>query len=1405
MIANGQLPADPRAAAGYYLDRGLLPISVPRTGNHKNPALDGWSELRPRAADLDALFPPGRALNLGLLLGTPSRGLVDVDLDCAEAVAAGWLLLPRTGWISGRPGRPRSHYWYTVKDPPALAAEKYEDLAGGSLVELRSTGGHTVAPPGVHESGEPLAWDRFEEPGAADLGALRIAMRRVAACALLARHWPGQGSRQDAFLALAGGLLRGGLGEHDAGRIAAAVAAATNDEEARKRLDTVVRTARQLDKDGKATGWPKLITLLGRDGEVVVARVREWLGIAPLKAPAGATGPRPRAVAPYRPFPTEAMPQPVREYVVQAAAALGCDPAFVALPALAAAASAVGNSRVLRLKRTWSEPCVVWSAIVADSGTLKSPAFAKAVGHLQRVQKRLLDSYREQFKAFRAEYAAWERARKDAARGKGGDLGDPPAEPRLRRVVCGDTTIEKLALILEDSPRGTLAARDELSGWLGSFTRYKGRGGGTDLPNWLEMHRAGTVMVDRKTGDRPTLFIPRAAVSVTGGIQPGVLARALTADVLDAGLAARLLLAMPVKKPKRWTEAEVTPGVQRDYESLLERLLELELAEFEGEAVPVALTLDPAAKELWVAFYDAWAQEQAAAEGELAAAFSKLEAYAARLALLHHVVTHVGLGTDDRRPVGRASVEAGIALCRWFAGEARRIYGTVSESTEERDLRHLVEFVRGRGGRVSARDLQSSNSRKYPSADLATAALQALVDAGLGAWEDVPTTSAGGRPTKVFVLCPTPDPTDGTADEDGDDPGDGGAGVPDDCPDRSGPGGRNPAENEGSVGTVERRTTDVEHCAASVMPGGRVVGDREEEGGCVMQVQAEAFVLVTAPADLGAVAAAVEESVLVALDTETTGLDPRTDRVRLLALNVDTVDGGRFTYLIDCFVLDPAPLWEALAAKDLVLHNAAFDLAFLAKLGFAAAGKVHDTMPLAQLLAAGTFEKVSLEACAERHLGLSIDKAEQKSDWSRALTASQLEYAARDAAVLPGLLATLTKEIDVAGLTKAADVERRCLPAIVWMAGQGAPIDAGTWRSLAARAGADLAACEEELKALAPPKPGALFADWNWGSSAQVQEALAAVGIAVTGSGDAVLAGLDHPLAAALRRHRDASKRASAFGEAWLAEHVGADGRVYPSWRQLGASSGRMSCSDPNMQQLPRGEHRKCVAAPPGRVLVKADYSQIELRIAAKVSGDAALLAAYRAGEDLHTKTARNVLGVSEVTKDHRQLAKALNFGLLYGMGARGFRGYARTKYGVELTEAEAVGYRSAFFQTYPGLARWHRSVGASGERPVEARTLLGRRVRDVRRFSEKLNAPVQGTGADGLKAALALLWERRTEVPSAFPVLAVHDEIVVECDEGQAEAVTAWLKQAMLEAMAPLADPVPVEVEAKVGRTWGG
>ena len=1539
-----------RQAAAFYLDHGFAPLPVPRRA--KNPVLEGWPALRIGKADLARYFPDSRDSNIGLILHDQSR-LVDLDLDCAEAVGAGRAWLPLSSWVSGRRGKPLSHYWYEADAPVAYQA--YDDVDGTRLLERRAGDGHqTVVPPGTHELGDEIAWDylagRPTPLGAAD--AARLA-GEVAAIAVLARHWPRtNGKRQDHALALAGGLIRAGWEPDKAELFIGAVVDLAGDEQARQRVKTVVHTAAKVDQGKSVKGWPTLAKLIGPDGGPVVDKVRAWLGLCVEKAPgAGAARPRVRRLDPYRPFPVAALPAPLDGFVGQGAAALGCDPAYVALPALAVVASAVGNTRVLRLKRGWEEPSIVWSVVVGDSGTTKTPAFKLAVRHLYGVQEKLLEEYRKEREVWEAEMEVWEKADPE-------DRGDRPEEPRLQKAVCSDATIEKLAEILEDSPRGVLLARDELAGWLGSFSKYKGPKGGTDLPNWLEMFSAGTILVDRKTGPRPCLFVKRAAVSVAGGIQPGVLARALTQEFLDAGLAARLLMAMPPRLPKAWSEAEVDPDTEAAYHDLLDKLRGLEFDQHpELGRGPHVLKLSAEAKAAWVTYYDGWAREQAGVEGELAAAYSKLEGYAARLALLHHMVTHVALGVDDRRPVGPKSVASGVELSRWFASEARRIYATLAESEGERETRRLVEFIRARGGRMTVRELMRANCRRYPDADAAEVALGALVEAGLARWADIPTAMQGGRPIKAVELVDPPeaepgDDPPGAHDTDDSGPGSGGDSPPPAAPgaaadeggvsgvmrhaqengsnEDAGPGGppgvqcharpdepgddvihgvdqsagsgappsappegqlgfpprgagryktngghngqlaEFPEEFEARVGgdippesiggggascttpdrmdgrpgrsgvgpwsgpSAERNacmTHDTDDTGPLTGAGdGRPAHDSEAApahdtadkrvadsadpdpmaaGGVsgVMRPATPPFVLVDSPDDLAGVAAAVGESALVGLDTETTGLDPQADRVRLLALDCDTVDGGRVTYLVDVGRVDASPVWEALAETQVVCHNAAFDLGFLGRLGFVP-GRVHDTLLLSNVLYAGGHTRGvaplrhGLKDCCRRELGVELAKDLQASDWSGPLTHDQLAYAATDAAMLVPLYRALSEKLKADGLTEAAAIEAAAIPCLSWVSTAGVPFDAARWRALARAAGEEAATAKAALDAAAPERPGTLFGEaWNWDSPDQVKEALALAGCAVESTADGVLAALDHPLANLLRDYREAHKRQTTYGDTWL-KHVAADGRIYPRWIQLGANSGRMACGSPNMQNLPRGEYRRCVAAPSGRVLVKADYSQVELRIAAKVSGDKALTAAYERREDLHALTARQVLRIAEVTKEHRQLAKALNFGLLYGMGAKGFRNYARSHYGLDLTEEQAEGYRQAFFAAYPGLRRWHRSVG---DAPKDTRTLAGRRVRQVQQFNEKLNLPVQGTGADGLKRALALLWERRAECPTAVPVLVVHDEIVVECPEADADRAASWLQQAMLDGMAPLVAPVPVEVEVKVGRTWGG
>jgi DNA polymerase-1 len=186
-----------------------------------------------------------------------------------------------------------------------------------------------------------------------------------------------------------------------------------------------------------------------------------------------------------------------------------------------------------------------------------------------------------------------------------------------------------------------------------------------------------------------------------------------------------------------------------------------------------------------------------------------------------------------------------------------------------------------------------------------------------------------------------------------------------------------------------------------------------------------------------------------------------------------------------------------------------------------------------------------------------------------------------------------------------------------------------------------------------------------------------------------------------------------------------------------------------------------------------------------------------------------------EITKQERKLAKAVNFGLLYGMSPGGLKSYARASYGAEMPKEEAARYWQHFFETYPGLRAWHdreyRRLKKHGS--TETRTLTGRRRTGVTKLTERLNSPVQGTGTDGLKLALALLYEHREECPGAAPILAVHNEVVVEVDvREQTKDVEGWLEKAMVAGMEEVlnsgldtAHPerVPVKVDVEVVDRW--
>lgn len=567
-------------------------------------------------------------------------------------------------------------------------------------------------------------------------------------------------------------------------------------------------------------------------------------------------------------------------------------------------------------------------------------------------------------------------------------------------------------------------------------------------------------------------------------------------------------------------------------------------------------------------------------------------------------------------------------------------------------------------------------------------------------------------------------------------------------------------------------------------------------------------VQVSSPLEFEEAVAACRRARHVGLDLETTGLDPLRDRARLLQL---AVPGA--VYVVDLWEAGLVPgLRQLLADRRVVklVHHGTFDLKFLRGMGVRELAAVADTMLAAQVLACGLpRDSFSLEAVVREHLGLELDKTLGASDFSGALSSEQVLYAARDAAVLLPLWQVLAAKLVELGLKRAAALEFGALPAVADMEYAGILLDLDAWEALGRELVRERDALRERLAAeLVLPGPPDLFgyrAPANPNSPEQVKAALAALGVEVEDTRESTLkaAAGDHPVVRLLLDCRGLEKLVSAFVEK-LPRHVHpVTGRIHATYDQCRAASGRMACRDPNLQQVPREPRfRRCFRAAEGNALVICDYSQVELRIAAALSGDRTMLDAYRRGVDLHALTASLVSGkpLEQVSKAERQSAKCLNFGLIYGMSAAGLRAYARDSYGVEMSEEQAAEFRRRFFRAYRGIAAWHRAQ----KELKEVRTRSGR----LRRFegdpppTELYNTPVQGTGVDILKRAMARLRPHLMRLGAEL-VASVHDELVAECPEEKAPEVLEVMVREMEAAGAEFAPEVPIKAEGAVGRTW--
>ena len=603
------------------------------------------------------------------------------------------------------------------------------------------------------------------------------------------------------------------------------------------------------------------------------------------------------------------------------------------------------------------------------------------------------------------------------------------------------------------------------------------------------------------------------------------------------------------------------------------------------------------------------------------------------------------------------------------------------------------------------------------------------------------------------------------------------------------------------------------------------------------------FQLVNDPETLKKACDDLRKATALGFDVETTELDPYRGELRLVQLS-----DGRATKVIDLRAFggsresgvgsrerdegisksvkalrenpELAPLKELLSSTKQVkiAHNAKFDTSWVRHHLGVEVGGIYDTYLASILIAAGEGDRRhGLADVVQFFLGRTLDKTEQVSDWSaNELSQSQIEYAAKDAAIMPEVKAKLDERIVADGLADVLELENECVMPIAQMELNGFYLDADRWREQLAKVSKVQERTARELQHLlsAGVAQASLFGapQINLDSVDQVTNALLNLGVPVpntTRAWELQPLAAEYPVVGKLLEYRAAAKASQSFGENILEFIEPATGRIHADFRQIGAPTGRFACSRPNLQQIPHEEeYRRCFRAPDGRKLVIADYSQIELRILADFSGDTNFINAFVSGQDFHATTAAQVFGIKteDVTPDQRSFAKRLNFGVVYGIGASRFASMTG------LTQSQAEETLRRYFATYPRMDDWLRNAARNVLTERSARTASGRLARmtfdpndrssvgAAQRYAK--NMPIQGTSADILKRALRLLHDdiRGT---SAMLVNIVHDEIVVECDAADAETAAAKLESAMLRAGEQFVSKVPIKVDVHAADDW--
>ena len=632
------------------------------------------------------------------------------------------------------------------------------------------------------------------------------------------------------------------------------------------------------------------------------------------------------------------------------------------------------------------------------------------------------------------------------------------------------------------------------------------------------------------------------------------------------------------------------------------------------------------------------------------------------------------------------------------------------------------------------------------------------------------------------------------------------------------------------------------------MTGGEVVGTQQmslfqdkstpetaEIKGSHMENKMKAIVVDT-PSSLTALTSVLSKASHISFDTESTSTDEMTASLVGISLSIKDGEGyyipvghnsGRQLPLEQVVSALRGPMTDTHIPK--IGHHLKYDFIMLARHGIRVAPLSFDTMVAEFVLDPGS-RNLGLKNMAGARLGESMTHIEDligtgKNQRSMADVniADASLYAAADAETTLRLKPLL--EVELKRFPKLwnlfENIEMPLVPVLADMEMAGIALD----RKFFAKFSKDLA---ERLSALENQVYTAVGKTFNLNSTQQLSEVLFGTlhlsppdkGRKTSSGHYSTAAGVldemsgQHPVVDMILEYRELSKLKSTYVDALPLQIHPEDGRVHTSFSQTGAVTGRLSSSDPNLQNIPTRTDlgrlvRRGFIADPGNVLLSVDYSQIELRIVAHMAGDEAMLNAFRAGQDIHATTAAAIYGVplDKVTKEMRRHSKAINFGLIYGMSAFGL---TRT---TDLTLSESQDFVTEYFKQFPGVKKYLDGIRKEAARAGYVETILGRRryfpnlksglnqVMKNREEREAINAPIQGTAADIMKIAMI-------KIPSALAqaglhgkmLLQVHDELVLECARNELGAVTGVVRKVMENAYTL---SIPLSTEARWGLNW--